>query len=899
MSTRRIPPSFKALIGVAVVLIGLAVLAIGLTVSALRSDALEDAVQDSGNIATVLAEQTARSVQSIDLVLTGIQEHLTYLGVETPDDFHRLMRTESGNRFLRDRLARLPQADVIALIDKDGQILNSTRSWPSPTADVTDRDYFQHLKATDDNKLHVSIAVANRVSGTQTIFFGKRLNDVNGDFLGVVLIGIRIAYFRHIYDSITTLRGQWFLFLRTDGSVLVRYPDKEERAGLRMPANSPWYRAVANGGGFYRSPGYFDAEARLVAVRPLRDYPLVVNVAVSETTALANWRRRATLIGLGTLLAVFCSAFLLRTLFNQVRRLSHSEATLAERRARLAEKSRELERANLRLDAALNNMSQGLCMFDKDERLVVCNERYLSMYCLSADAIKPGCQLRDMLQQRAASGIFSGDPEQYVAALHATLARGESSYITTELSDGRIIAVLNQPIAEGGWVATHEDITERQRAEARIAHMARHDALTDLANRTLFREKMDEALARLRLSGDEFAIFIFDLDLFKAVNDSLGHPIGDALLKQVAHRLRDCTGGRFTVGRLGGDEFAIIQTDEPGQRQAAIALAGELIDKISAPYDIEGNQIVIGISIGIALAPRDGTDAGQLLKNADLALYRAKSEGRKGYRFFELEMDEKARLQRALEIDLRNALARDEFELHYQKLVDIATHRTCGVEALVRWRHPQHGLVAPDNFIPAAEETGVIIPLGEWILRTACRDAAKWPAQVKLAVNLSPLQFRSGNLVDVVSDALARSGLPPQRLELEITELVLLHNEAGNLATLHELAALGVCIVLDDFGTGYSSLSYLRTFPFEKIKIDRSFVAELTRRADCGAIVCAITSLGKSLNVATAAEGVETREQFELLRAAGCSQAQGFLFSRPQPAGDLDFADDEHRHKVA
>ncbi len=387
--------------------------------------------------------------------------------------------------------------------------------------------------------------------------------------------------------------------------------------------------------------------------------------------------------------------------------------------------------------------------------------------------------------------------------------------------------------------------------------------------------------------------------MFKAVNDSLGHPVGDALLKAVAQRLRRLMRETDTVGRLGGDEFAIIQIGESNQKEAAIGLANRLLETIGAPYEIDGHEINVGISIGIALAPFDGEDADILLKNADLALYRAKSEGRKDFRFFEADMDTKIRLRRALEVDLRNAIARNEFEVYYQTVIDVSTQNTCGAEALIRWHHPQRGLIAPDTFIPLAEEIGLIVPLGEWILRNACADAVNWPADIKLAVNLSPIQFRNGNLVEIVTDALAVSGLSPQRLELEITESVLLQKDAGNVAVLHQLKNLGVGIVLDDFGTGYSSLGYLRMFPFDKIKIDRSFVAEMPNRADCAAIVAAITGLGRSLDIQTTAEGVETEEQFSLLCAAGCTQAQGYLFSRPQPLSALDFKRPTAKHEAA
>jgi diguanylate cyclase (GGDEF)-like protein len=478
-----------------------------------------------------------------------------------------------------------------------------------------------------------------------------------------------------------------------------------------------------------------------------------------------------------------------------------------------------------------------------------------------------------------------------MADLRAQIALGKPFRAVTHLQDGRVISVQNQPAPGGGWVAMHEDITERQRAEAQIAHMARHDALTGLPNRAYFSEEMDKLLTRLREGGTPFNVFLFDLDLFKTVNDSLGHPIGDEVLKAIAGRLRGAALGGYTAARFGGDEFAILQAEEGDQRESAVVLAKRLQSTLCEPYQIEGHQIVIGISIGIALAPEHGTSQIELLKSSDLALYRAKS-GRLGFQFYEPQMDSDARLRHELEVDLREALAKNEFVLHYQTIVDVQSRRICGVEALVRWNHPRRGLLGPDRFIPIAEEHGLIIPIGEWILRQACQDAKAWPEHVRLAVNLSAVQFRSGNLLTCVTDALVESGLCPARLELEVTESVLLENSEESLAVLHQLKTCGVHIVLDDFGTGYSSLSYLRMFPFDKIKIDKSFVAEFSNRADCAAIVCAVTGLGRTLQLDTTGEGVETAEQFELLRAAGCTQVQGFLFNRPMAASDLDFGAD-------
>ena len=454
-------------------------------------------------------------------------------------------------------------------------------------------------------------------------------------------------------------------------------------------------------------------------------------------------------------------------------------------------------------------------------------------------------------------------------------------------ADGSEIHVLTygRPVAFGGrdaFLVAVVDITERRRAEARIAYMAHHDGLTNLPNRELFQERLKQAL-----EGDKpVAVLCIDLDLFKNVNDSLGHPIGDCLLRLVADRLRSQVRGNNLAARLGGDEFAVILSSDVSPNEAS-SCAARLIKILSEGYDVDGYEVVIGASIGIAVSPGDGTTSEELMRNADLALYRAKEEGGGQHHFFEREMDHQAQKRRDLELDLRRAYANGEFELHYQPLVDVATDRVSGFESLLRWRHPEKGMISPADFIPVAEDIGLIVPLGEWVLREACSEAVKWPAEIKVAVNLSSVQFRSRNLVQVVISALAQSGLPAQRLELEITESLFLAETDANIAILHQLRELGVSISMDDFGTGYSSLSYLRSFPFDKIKIDRSFVKDLVKRSDCVAIVRAISGLGRSLNITTTAEGVETIDQLERLRAEGCNQVQGFLFSAARPAGEL------------
>ena len=570
-----------------------------------------------------------------------------------------------------------------------------------------------------------------------------------------------------------------------------------------------------------------------------------------------------------------------------------------ERTAALREREAELQAQNLLFDAALRNMAHGLCMFDRNERLIVCNDRYAELSGLARDLVKPGVTLRAILEARAAG---SGGPlhaDNYVEDRLAQIRKGEPYDIEIAMCDGSVLAVNHRPMPDGGWVAIHHDITAQKRAETQITYMARHDDLTSLANRAVLLEKMEEELARARRHGSKFTLFILDLDLFKTVNDTLGHPVGDELLKVVADRLLSCIGETDTVARLGGDEFAILATVDGDQRETAIATANKLLAAVAAPCELDGHHLNIGTSIGIALAPEHGTAVDQLVKNADLALYRAKAEGRNAYRFFDDAMSIEARRRRAYQNDLRNALTNDEFELHYHPIVDIQTREIASVEALIRWRHPKRGLIAPAEFIHVAEETGLINPIGDWVLRKACSDAMRWPPAVKVSVNLSAVQFRKVYPIDNFCDVLAESGLPPERLELEITETVLLQGSAENVETLHQLRLMGISIVLDDFGTGYSSLSYLRMFPFDKIKIDRSFVHELAKNADCAAIVSAVAGLGRSLRISTVAEGIETEDQLLLVRAAGCTHAQGYLFGRPCPAPALKLPSvEQHRQKI-
>jgi len=542
--------------------------------------------------------------------------------------------------------------------------------------------------------------------------------------------------------------------------------------------------------------------------------------------------------------------------------------------------AKEKELQSFRFEAALNNMTQGLCMFDRENRLVVSNRQYAQMYGISPEDIRSGMPLDDLLD---AGNQPIGGGNAFVANRLATAAEGEAAAFVVELADGRTISVRHQPLAGGGWVATHEDITEQRRNQARVQHLARHDALTDLPNRVLFQEHMEEVNLRIQ-KGEIISVLCIDLDGFKSVNDSLGHAIGDAVLKDASNRLREITRDIDMVARLGGDEFAIVEGRLEQLEDAAI-LAGRIVKAMAQPFDVEGHHIVIGASVGIAVAPLDGSDGDILMKNADLALYRAKQDGRGTYHFYEKSLDAVLQERRSMETALRSALPGNQFRLVFQPLLNLAENRVCAFEALLRWEHPVRGYMHPAQFIPIAEESGLIVPIGEWVLREACTAAAAWPGDISVAVNLSPVQFRKNrNLVDQVKAALSGSGLRADRLEVEITETVLLADSENALEILRQLKDLGVKIAMDDFGTGYSSLSYLRRFPFDKIKIDQSFVQESSSSPDSLAIVKAMIGLGHSLGMTTTAEGVETEAQLSMIRDQGCTEVQGFLLSAPLPA---------------
>ena len=958
--------------------------------SDLRHRAMSGTERELRNIAAILAEQSDRELNALALVQSRVIERLQ---ISSRDDFDRRMSEPDVYAILKDKLSALPHVRALALVDSHGKLLNYSGNWDLPDTDISDWNFIKIAQAGSQQTSFLSEAIRNPVTGTWNLYLARRFSAANGDFLGFVLGAIETRYFERYFKTIALGRDSAIAFVRRDAILLARHPYVDGTIGSSF-ARNPLFKDVLSkaDAGVARLKSLVDGQERVVAGHSLPNYPAVIVVSTTTEAIFAEWQNAA--------IYITSAALLMLSLIGGVVFLS----------ARQVE--RKLREQNIRLDAALNNMSQGLSMFDAGQRVVVCNERYARMYGLTRDQVKPGTSLRQIVEHRIAKGIYAGpSPDDYMRERLAPVTAASSTI--QELSDGRSMLISRQPMANGGWVTTHEDITERRqaererdrarvlldkiidtvpvtiivrdarerryvlinraceeffgvsrahvlgktrydiysrpvadmvtrldeqmlqsasemffdehwietpgkgqrlitstmlpipgddgqpeyvvavinditeqkRADAQIVHMAHHDALTDLPNRVLFYDRLENELAHVRRGG-RLAILYLDLDHFKRTNDTLGHSTGDDLLKSVAGRLRQCVRDTDIIARLGGDEFAIIQTALERPSDAA-GLATRIREAIRPPYELHGHQVVVDVSIGISIAPDDASDRDQLLKNADMALFGAKAGGRGTYCYYEPDMDARMKARRKFELDLRQGLISGEFELFYQPVVNLARNEIAGCEALLRWRHPERGLVSPSEFIQIAEEIGLIIPLGEWVLRKACADAAAWPNGVQVAVNLSPAQLASKEMLPIVINALATSGLPANRLEFEITESVLMQNTFATLSALHQLRELGVRIAMDDFGTGYSSLSYLRSFPFNKIKIDRSFIADLSKNESSHAIVRAITGLAGDLNMTTTAEGVETEQQMQFVKALGCTEMQGFFFSTPKPVAQI------------
>ena len=965
-----------------------------------RDRALSNGNRELENTVLLLTRHFDQQFEDSEIIATDLVSKVEFSGDATPDIFKNRMSTYDAHLMLKSKISVLSYIGDVNIFDADGQLINSSSAWPIPDINIADRPYFKAFKSDPESKIALAEPVRSYFTGKLTTIIAHRMSGPDGTFLGVMARRIDPVNFEKFFASVALGDGAAIAMFHRDGTMLARYPHADQVIGQKF-SKAPLLNKVLTNGGLQtlrvRSP--VDGQDRLGAAAPLSRFPIVMVATATISSALADWRAQTKFMIVAAVLSALAIAFIL---FLIVRQLNRQNRDAQQR----------LESEKHCLDTALNNMTQGLVLYDASARVVLTNQRYLDMYGLSRDVVKPGCHFYELIQHRKDTGSFDGDIEEFCSAIMRNVAQGKITHTPME-AIGRSYMIVNKPLVHGGWVATIEDITERKtleqerdrnyaflrqiidhipsqitvkdardrryvlanrvaetnfglsrddiigktavelfpkasvdiinadderalqspdglfldvaewqtpglgqrfvtsrrigipdqagetrfiinvvedvtdrrRADEKIAHLAHYDALTDLPNRVLFRQQIERAFQRTS-RGEQFALLYIDIDEFKGINDSLGHHVGDELLKTVAGRIKDCIGEHDLIARLGGDEFAVIRTGVGGTGDV-VEFVTRIHEAIRQPYQCLGHQLSTDASIGIALAPRDGTDLDQLIKNADLAMYGAKAGGRRTHRFFEPAMEASAKARLTMEQDLRQALADGGFEIHYQPCVDLRRNEVTGCEALLRWRHPERGTVSPAEFIPVAEDTGLINELGEWVLRTACTEAASWPDHVRLAVNVSPVQLKCQTLALKVAAALAASGLAPSRLELEITEAVLIGDDETALGILHQLRDIGVRIALDDFGTGYSSLSYLKRFPFDKIKIDRCFISDVAEVDGSSAIVQAVVNIAGARNMTTTAEGVETQAQREMLRTLGCTEMQGYLFSAARPGPEV------------
>jgi diguanylate cyclase (GGDEF)-like protein/PAS domain S-box-containing protein len=881
-TARRDP--VRWLIACGILLIAAIAIGTAVTIGNFRERGLESSERELENTVLLLARHFDQQLGDLTVVQNDLAALARTATFTSPDFFKRYMSTHETHLMMKAKVSGSSDVSAVNVYDASGALINSSETWPAPAINIADRAYFEVLKSVSASTPYQIELVRSRFTGGLVTIVARKMTGPNGEFLGVATRGLAPAKFEDFFSSVTLGKEAAISMFDQDGAMLARYPHVEELIGLKLKT-APLFRTIMSGTDHNTSriTSPVDGQERLVSVHKLSRFPISVVATTTVASALADWRNQTKFLIASAILSALVIAGIL---FLIVKQLSRQHQT----------SRKQLTLEKLRLDTAVNNMTQGLTLFDETGRLDVCNQRYIAMYGLSPDIVKPGCNFRDLMAHRLDIGSMEGEIDLVCSTILRDMALNRT--IIRRTPDGRSIQITYRQVDGSGWVATHEDITDRKQSEDRVAYLAHYDALTALPNRVLFQDRLQQELRKIQ-NGEQIALLYIDIDEFKSVNDSLGHPVGDELLKGVALRLSRCIGEADLIARLGGDEFAIVQTGI--QTPADVTdLASRIYEAIRDPFECLGHQLVTDVSIGIAIAPRDASESDRLLMKADVALYGAKADGRRTYRFFEPGMDARAKARLTLQRDLRQAMTDGGFEVQYQPVVNLSSNEVTGCEALLRWHHPQRGMVSPAEFIPVAEDTGLISQLGEWVLKTACAEAATWPDHLKVAVNVSPVQFRSPIFGLKVAAALSASGLAANRLELEITEAVLIRDDEAALTILHELRALGVRIALDDFGTGYSSLSYLQRFPFDKIKIDRCFVNDIAEADGSSAIVSAVVNIAEARSMTTTAEGVETEQQRQLLHVLGCTEMQGYLFSRPRPVAEIrTLLSQSKRHETA
>jgi diguanylate cyclase (GGDEF)-like protein len=841
--------------------------------SSVERDAItHTAMGNTANIARVFEQNVIRTISEVDQTLKYIRRARARDPVGI-----------SWASAVNEDYTVSDQTLQLAVIDAKGVLIaNNLGPQPPKPVDLSDREHFRIQRDAVDDALFISRPLVGRTSGKVSVQLTRRLIAPDGSFDGVLVASLDPVHISKSYSNVDLGAGGGLAVAGTDGLIRAGAGIFASRVGANIK-EEPAFRA------FSSSPEARDIKTviagdgqHILSMRAVHGYPLMLLVARDEQSAYENWQynRMRYFAGAGVL-SLLAALATLRTLQNGYR-YERARHALAQSETNEKVRTRELE-------LTLAHMRQGILMADATGKIAVINRQYCDMLSLPEQFRQPGASYDELVEYLEHSGEFrEGAANVDPVALNYIKASMRDALMPAferTRPDGTVLEVRTEALPDGGFVRTLSDITSRRHQEAEIFHMTRHDPLTDLGNRVLLYENLERAVESLS-EGRQLAFHAIDLDRFKPVNDTFGHPVGDKLLKVVAERLRMNLRQGDVVARLGGDEFAVIELNDVSRRQSE-NIARRLCDVLSRPYEIDGQRLDISASIGIAIAPQDACTASGLLKAADLALYTAKAEGRATYRFYNTEIEAYAQTRRTLEAGLKAALEGNQLELYYHPIYDIAQRRISGYEALLRWIDPQRGVIHPAEFVSVAEEAGLIIPIGARVLQMACADMAGQPAHLRVTVNLSAVQFRDPSLVGIVKEALQKSGLAPQRLEIEVTEATLMQKDALVVRQIQELRALGTGVAMDNFGVGYSSLSYLKSHPIDRIKIDRSFVSRIGESTSSDAVVRAVSALAAAFGMPTVAGGVETAAQLEKLAEFGCTEAQGFYFGQPKPADEI------------
>ena len=856
----------NALAGVGFTVVAAVLVSVVLISLQARDQALAGAKQKLANTAVLVARHFEQQLAEITAGQIDLVERLRPELISSEDEFRARMASARTHEMLRGKVNTAQVQSEFSIFGDDGRLIAWSNEAPEPRVIISGRPYFKQLRDGATPDVPLLKLVRSTISGRWMLVAAVALRGTDGQFLGAMTRRIQLTVFTDFLASLDFPRGSSVAIHLSSGELVARYPNADDQIGRNFKTGPTEQRTLFNRP-FYstRLNSPIDGEDRLLSSEALKSVPLVAVATENVSTALHDWTAQTEALGRGAAVAI---AALIITFLLIIRLLTRDHRTAAAM----------LTQERNRFALAVNNMTQGLVLFDRDQHLTLCNDRYLEIYGLRRDMIEPGCGLRELIDVRKRAGSHDIDVDAYCSKILLDMITGQIATVTT--GDERTIQIAHSLLPDGGWVATHTDVTEQENQRRFVEKLAHFDQLTNLPNRLFFRKTATSLLTDLA-DDEALAVIYIDLDKFKTVNDTLGHRIGDTLLQHVAQQLRKCADNADFVARLGGDEFALLKSC--GSRDELTPTLARIHELLRQTFDCDGYPISSDASIGVALAPSDGRDLDTLLANADLALYAAKGSGRHTHCFYNAEMSAATAARHLLETELSvartNGFGCAGFTVHFQPVADLASGRIVGCEALLRWFHPTKGAISPADFIPIAEDSGIICMLGAWVLETACRAAVHWPSEIRLAVNLSPIQVQEEGFVAKLDRILAQTDFPAERLELEITEAVLMRDHEKTSQVLHQLRARGIKMVLDDFGTGYSSLSYLHSFDFDKIKIDRSFVRNMVESEASLSIVQSIIGLATACSLRTTAEGIETESQRKLLTALGCKEMQGYLLS--------------------